>query len=182
MSRVLLAIAAVASVASAEPGPPAVDHTGETPRDSLSLVDSTGEAARPEGLARRHAIYVDLLGRAGLWGLGYDFRPRRWFAVGAAASYYALDGDRFTTLAPYAAVYPIASNHHAAFLQLGPSVTRRTTPSPVPEWDGMTTTRLGGALCAGYEYRRRALVRIYAMLSQGDHLVPWLGVSLGWTR
>jgi len=58
---------------------------------------------------------------------------------------------------------------------------RRTTPSPVPEWDGMSTTRLGAELCAGYEYRRSVLFRAYAMASQGDHLVPWLGVSLGLT-
>src|SRR5262245_46385931 len=165
MSRVLLAIAVLAALgatASADPGAPAT-------------------AASPASARAEHAIYVDLLGRAGLWGLGYDFQPRRWFAVGAAASYYSFDGDRFSTIAPYAALYPIARGHHAGFVQLGPSVVRRTTPSPVPEWNGMTTTRLGAELCAGYEYRNGLLVRAYAMASQGDHLVPWLGISLGWT-
>jgi hypothetical protein len=165
MSRVLLAIAMLAAMASADPAPPATTDAGEP-------------AAR---LERRHAIYVDLLGRAGLWGIGYDFRPRRWLAIGAAASYYSLDGDRFTTLAPYAALYSLVRGPHAAFVQLGPDLVRRRTPSPVPEWDGMTTTRLGAELCAGYEYRRGVLVRAYAMASQGDHLVPWLGISLGWT-
>ena len=32
-----------------------------------------------------------------------------------------------------------------------------------------------------YEYRNRILFRAYAMASKADHLVPWLGVSLGWT-
>jgi hypothetical protein len=168
MSKALLAIAMIAmsaTIAPADPAPPTRTDGGE-------------RAERPAGA---HAIYVDLLGRAGLWGIGYDYRPRRWLAVGAAASYYSFDGDRFTTLAPYASLYPLVRGPHAAFLQLGPSLVRRTTPSPVPEWNGMTTTRIGAELCAGYEYRRGVLIRAYAMASQGDHLVPWLGVSLGWT-
>ena len=168
MSRVLPAIAALAlaTAASADPAPPR---------------DTGAPATEPSSNAGSLAIYIDLLGRAGLWGVGYDYRPRRWLAVGAAASYYAFDGDRFTTVAPYASLYPIVRGPHAAFVQLGPSLVRRTTPSPVPEWNGMTTTQIGAELCAGYEYRRGVLLRAYAMASQGDHLVPWLGLSLGWT-
>src|SRR5678816_4335597 len=103
MSRVFLALAALVTTASADPAP----------RDS----SDTGDAPAPH--ARRHAIYVELLGRAGLWGIGYDFQPRRWLAIGAAASYYALDGDRFSTIAPYAALYPVSHGGHAAFVQLG---------------------------------------------------------------
>jgi hypothetical protein len=173
MSRVFLALAALAqatatATASADPGPQ---------RDA----PAPGTRAPATSSPARHAVYVDLLGRAGLWGLGYDYQPRRWLGFGAAASFYILDGDRFSTIAPYAALYPIARGAHSAFLQLGPSASRRTTPSPVPEWDGMSTTQLGAALCAGYEYRRGVLFRAYAMASKGDHLVPWLGVSLGWT-
>jgi hypothetical protein len=172
MSRVFFATAAIvalATVASADPAP------APAPRD-------TGPpATQPSSAADAHAIYIDLLGRAGLWGVGYDYRPRRWLAVGAAASYYVFDGDRFTTVAPYAALYPLVRGPHAAFVQLGPSFVRRTTPSPVPEWNGMTTTQIGAELCAGYEYRRGLLLRAYAMASQGDHLVPWLGLSIGWT-
>src|SRR5262245_61576140 len=112
MSRVLLAIAALATVASAEPAPPEPQR------------DTGAPAAQPTSPADPHAIYIDLLGRAGLWGVGYDYRPRRWFAVGAAASYYAFDGDRFTTVAPYAALYPLVRGPHAAFVQLGPSFVR----------------------------------------------------------
>ena len=128
-----------------------------------------------------HAIYVDVLGKAGLWGLGYDWQARPRFAIGGAASYYSFDGDHITTLAPYVAGYPIDRGHHRGFVQLGPTLTRRTTPSPVPEWRGMTTSRVGAELSAGYEYRHGFLFRAYAMASQGDHLVPWLGASIGWT-
>lgn len=151
-----------------------------------TLFATTVPAIAEPGLARagdttRHAIYVDVLGKAGLWGLGYDWQVRRRFAIGAAASYYSFDGDRITTLAPYVAAYPLGRGHHRGFLQLGPSLSRRTTPSPVPEWSGMTTSRVGAELSAGYEYRNGVLLRAYAMASQGDHLVPWLGASLGWT-
>ncbi|MGH2899412.1 MAG: hypothetical protein ACRDMZ_12110, partial [Solirubrobacteraceae bacterium] len=142
-----IAASALATAASADPAPPPSD-TG------APATASSGDA---------HAIYIDLLGRAGLWGVGYDYRPRRWLAVGAAASYYAFDGDRFTTVAPYASLYPLVRGPHAAFVQLGPSFVRRTTPSPVPEWNGMTTTQIGAELCAGYEYRRGLLLRAYAM-------------------
>ena len=168
MSRVFLAIAALAltTAASADPAPPS---------------DTGTPAATPASAEGRHAIYIDLLGRAGLWGVGYDYRPRRWFAIGAAASYFAFDGDRFTVVAPYASLYPLVRGPHAAFVQLGPNFIRRTTPSPVPEWNGMTVSQIGAELSAGYEYRRGFLLRAYAMAAQGDHLVPWLGVSLGWT-
>jgi hypothetical protein len=154
MVRVLLAIAVMARAASADPSP---------------------------APARDHAVYVDVLGKAGLWGVGYDWQPRRWLAIGATASYYSFDGDRVTTLAPYLAGYPVARGRHRGFVQLGPSLIQRTTPSPVPEWSGMTTTRVGAELCLGYEYRNRLLWRAYAMVSRVDHVVPWLGASVGWT-
>ncbi|HEX2687812.1 MAG TPA: hypothetical protein VHN14_14395 [Kofleriaceae bacterium] len=149
------------------------------------LVTTTSVSAEPDlhatGDMAHHAIYVDVLGKAGLWGIGYDWQFRQRFAIGATASYYSFDGDHITQLVPYVAAYPLDHGHHRGFLQLGPSFTRRTTPSPVPEWSGMTTSRAGAELCAGYEYRHGVLVRAYAMASQGDHLVPWLGASFGWT-
>jgi hypothetical protein len=164
MPRVLLAIVLLAFTSSASADP-----------------DLHAARARRAADPAPHALYVDVLGKAGLWGIGYDWQFRRRFAVGAAASYDSFDGDRITTLAPYVAAYPIERGHHRGFLQLGPSLSRRTTPSPVPEWSGMTTSRIGAELCAGYEYRNRFLFRAYAMASQGDHLVPWLGGSFGWT-
>jgi len=130
----------------------------------------------------RHAAYIDVLGKAGLWGLGYDYELVPRFAVGAVGSYYVLGGDRYTTLAPYATVYPVGHDHLRALVQLGPQFVRHVTPSPVPEWDGMTSTRGGAALCGGVEYRRGVLVRVYGMLSVGEHVAPWLGVSVGWSR
>jgi hypothetical protein len=213
MSRVILALALLATRASADPArsstADSAAHPTSTARvataaDAMSSTDptrgtavdgsagaiadadarhaldaSTGVIADAD--AARHAIYIDVLGKAGLWGAGYDWQFRHRFAVGAAASYYSFDGDHVTTLAPYVAAYPLERGHHRGFVQLGPTAVRRTTPSPVPEWSGMTTTRIDAELCAGYEYRNRVLVRVYAMASEGDHLAPWLGASFGWT-
>jgi hypothetical protein len=164
MPRVLLAIALLVTTTSVSAEPESADP------DLHVASDTT-----------HHAIYVDVLGKAGLWGFGYDWQFWRRFAIGAAASYYSFDGDHITTIAPYVAAYPLERGHHHGFLQIGPRLSRRTTPSPVPEWSGMTTTRIGAELCAGYEYRNGVLLRAYAMVSQGDHLVPWLGASIGWT-
>jgi hypothetical protein len=128
----------------------------------------------------RHALYLELLGKGGLWGAGYELRIARRFAVGAVGSYYVLGGDRYLTFSPYVAAYPVLRGAHRWFVQVGPQVVRRSTPSPVPEWDGMSTTAFAGEVSSGYEYRRGVLVRVYAMASRGDRLVPGVGVSLGW--
>lgn len=163
-----IAMLAIAAPARADMRETETDHNLSAIRDPV------------RARAGDHAIYLDVLGKAGLWGIGYDWR-HRWFAIGAAASYYSFDGDRILTLAPYVAAYPLGSGRHRGFVQLGPTVSRRTTPSPVPQWDGMTTTELDGALSAGYEYRNHILFRAYGMAIKGDHLLPWLGASIGWT-
>jgi hypothetical protein len=186
--RVLLAIALLATAASADPAVPARDlrvaaaipDRGDP--DPAVRASSAAEPAAPAAIdARHHAIYLELGGRAGLWGVGYDWQPHPRLAVGAAASYYSFDGDHITTLAPYLAAYPLGLGRHRAFVQLGPTLSRRTTPSPVPEWNGLTTTKLTAEAGGGYEYRNGVLARLYVMASKGDHLVPWFGASFGWT-
>jgi hypothetical protein len=129
---------------------------------------------------RRHAVYAELFGKGGLWGLGYDAHLTKRIAIGAVASFYVLGGDRYTTVSPYVAAYPLGDRHRW-FVQLGPQFVRRSTPSPVPEWDGMSENAFGGELSSGYEYRNGVLVRLYAMAAIGDRFVPWIGASLGWT-
>jgi len=128
----------------------------------------------------RQLISVELFGKGGLWGLGYEWRTGR-FAIGSVESFYLLAGDRFMTVSPYAAVYPLSGARHRWFVHVGPQLVHRTTPSPVPEWQGTSATSYDAELSTGYEYRRQALVvRGYAMASLGDHVVPWLGTSVGW--
>lgn len=179
--RVHLAIAllAIPALAVAEPAPAkrvAINAVEPMRDDDASLhVSRTAPEAAP------HAIYLELGGHAGRWGAGYDWKFHPRFAVGGAASYDVFDGDRIATVVPYVAAYPLVRGHSSAFVQLGASLQRRTTPSPVPEWDGLTTNELGAQLCAGYEYRNHVLIRAYAMARQSDHVLPWFGASFGWT-
>jgi len=148
---------------------------------ALPLLLALVAPAHAEPADRPHAVYVELLGKGGLWGLGYDWQPTPRVAIGAVASFYQLDGDRFTTLAPYVAVYPLLHGRHRAFVQGGPDVVRRATPSPGPEWQGMATTAYSGEVSVGYEYRTAVLVRAYAIVGIGERVAPSIGASLGWT-
>jgi hypothetical protein len=127
------------------------------------------------------ALYVDLFGKGGLYGVGYDVSVMPYLAFGAAGSYYALSGDRYLTLAPYVAVYPYPCGRHRWFMQGGPELQRRDTPSTVPEWKGMAMTSFSAELSTGYEYRGQLLFRAYAMIDVGAHAAPGLGLTIGWT-
>lgn len=128
----------------------------------------------------RHAIYGEVLGKGGLWGAGYDFQLTTRFAVGAVGSYYVLGGDQYATLSPYLAAYPLGAGRHRWFVQAGPQLLHRKTPSPVPEWDGMSSTSFAAEVSSGYEYRNELLLRVYGMAAVGDRFAPWLGASVGW--
>ncbi len=135
--------------------------------------------ASPVG--RRNAAYVELLGKGGAWGLGYQRHVRDWLGVGAVASYLPIDGQRLMVLAPYVALYPVGRGRHRWFVDAGPQVVRLATPSPVPEWDGTSSTGVAAHLSSGYEYRGRLLVRAYVMGVAGRQgASPWGGVSIGW--
>ena len=139
-------------------------------------------ATAPAVAEPEHIIYVELLGKGGLWGAGYELQPTRWLAFGGVASYYELGGDRYATLSPYAAVYPLRRGQHAWYVQLGPQLVHRSTPSPVPEWSGMSTTAFDAELSTGYEHRsaRGMVVRVGMLVEVGERVVPWLGASFGW--
>lgn len=129
----------------------------------------------------RHVAYGELLGKGGLWGAGYEYAVTPRLSLGAVGSYYVLHGDRFATLSPYLQLYLAGEHHHRWFVQAGPQLVRRSTPSPVPEWQGMATTAWDGELSTGYEYRDTIVIRAYAMAAVGAHVAPWLGTSIGWS-
>lgn len=131
---------------------------------------------------RRHALYVDAFGRGGLWGLGYDYQLTDRFAVGATTSFTALDSQRIWSLSPYLGFYPATSGHHRWLVQGGPQILHSATISPVPEWNGMSSTGVRAVVASGYEYRSRFLFRLYGMATiGGSGVTPWVGISLGGT-
>jgi hypothetical protein len=142
----------------------------------IALLLSGDAVAEP-----RHTVSVEVLGKGGLWGLGYDYQLKHRIAVGTVGSYYQLTGDHYLTLSPYFSVYPVRGERAGWFAQVGPQLVHHTTPSPVPEWMGMSTTTFAGELSTGFEYRSRAVIRVYAMVSISDHVVPWAGASIGWS-
>ena len=143
-------------------------------------VIATTPSSLPAPSRRQHLVYLDLFGKGGLWGVGYEWRHGR-FVAGAAASFYVLSGDRYTTLAPYVGATPIAGERDAWFVHIGPQLVRHTTISPGPEWPGMTTTGYAVEASTGYEHRFGPVAaRGYVMFAVGERAVPWFGASLGW--
>lgn len=131
---------------------------------------------------RKHAVYLELLGKGGLWGAGYDYAIHRKIAIGGLASFYVADGERVFSFSPYASLYVLGGKRHRWFVQGGPTVVHLQRPSPVPEWPGMSTTGVGAELSSGYELRTRVLFRAFAMGTYGKGgAAPWLGLSIGAT-
>lgn len=170
---------ALAAPVAAKPG---IEVAAVEPASAPEASTVTAVTAGTPAREAKHAFYVEALGKGGLWGVGYDYQLTHRFAAGAVASYYVLGGDQYLTFSPYVVAYPVRGEHHGWFVHAGPQVVHRATPSPVPEWNGMSTTSVSAELSSGYEYRRGVLVRIYAMGAIGDRFVPGVGVSLGWSR
>jgi len=133
------------------------------------------------GSPGRHAIYVELLGKGGTWGLGYSHQVHRRFAVGAVGSYTVLSDQRMLSFSPSLTAYPLGVRSHRLFVDVGPQLVRLTTPSPVPEWMGKTENGIGAQLSAGFEYRGAIFARLFVMGVAGKSgVAPWLGMDLGW--
>lgn len=150
--------------------------------DPPSGAPASSTVASAPSRTSAHAIYVELLGKGGLWGLGYDYQFHPRVGVGAAGSYYVLDGQRVLDFSPYLVGYVLGTHRHRWFLQGGPQFSYVQTPSPVPEWPGSSTTGVGAELCSGYEYRHGFLLRLFGMVTVGKGgTAPWMGISLGWS-
>lgn len=182
---VLATIAALAPAgALAQPTPASVPAAVAplTAAAAAAASVDTGAPAAPAHRAR-HAIYVEAFGRAGgVAGLGYGYQLARRVGVGAVGSIELLDGQRLYALSPFVTLYPVGGARHRWFVEVGPHLARLVTPSPVPEWSGTSSNGIGGQLTTGYEYRRRVLTRVFAMVEVGrGGVAPWFGVDLGWT-
>ena len=153
----------------------------------ILLAVAQGAGAEPARATRRanpeptQAVYAELFGKGGLWGLGYDHRLGSQLSIGAVASFYSLDGQRVLSFSPYLGFRIARSGPHAWFADLGPNAVHTWTPSPVPEWDGDATTGIGGGLSSGYEYRARIVIRAFAHGAFGKGgVLPWFGGGVGW--
>ena len=129
----------------------------------------------------RHLFYGELLGKAGEYGVGYELTITPRLALGAAASFAVIRDQQITTVVPYVHGTLLARGHHALFTELGPVLTHSKIPSPVADWNGMSSTGGGGFASLGYEHRARHLViraAGSAVVGQGG-LAPALGLAIG---
>jgi hypothetical protein len=113
------------------------------------VVLALGRAAQAEDI-----VYVEALGKAGAYGIGYEHVMTERLSFGIAASYMSVSGQQLYTAAPYLHATLLGKARHAMFGEIGGVLAHSRIPSPVEDWDGMTDTGSGGFLSAGYEYRR----------------------------
>ena len=129
----------------------------------------------------RHLVYVELLGKGGLYGVGYEHTIAPWLAFGGAASYSVLREQSVATVAPYLHLTPVAGERHALFTEVGAILAHTHVPSPVMGWDGYSDTGSGGYLALGWEYRRRHVVlRTSGAVVAGEGgVAPMVGFAIG---
>jgi hypothetical protein len=142
---------------------------------------STTAAAEPDvDVSRDDLIYVEALGKLGLYGLGYERQLHRWVSAGIAGSVYGASGRTGLATSAYVGLGSAFFGRHRWFAQLGPQLVHEREPA-VPGFDGLSTTAAGGQVTAGYEYRAdRWLLRTHAVLSIGrGGVAPWAGASFG---
>jgi hypothetical protein len=126
-------------------------------------------------------VYVEALGKAGPYGLGYEHAIMKRISIGAAASFITIEGQQLFTFAPYLHGTLLGTHRHAMFTELGGVIAHSRIPSPVSDWDGMTDTGSGGFLSLGYEYTRgHFLVRASGAVVAGEGgLAPMIGIAFG---
>lgn len=130
--------------------------------------------------AQKHTVYVELLGRGGLYGVGYDVQLTPRLSVGATASAYPLHGQTIATLAPYVGWHVVRGRRHAWFAHAGPQLAVVSIRSPVATWDPEPRAGVAAQLTSGWEYRGRVVVRTFATVTAGKGgVAPWAGVSVG---
>jgi hypothetical protein len=140
----------------------------------------THKTKKPDRLSNPHALYFELFGKGGLYGIGYDYTFSKWMGVGGATSFYSLDGLRTFSFCPYLNIYPIAGIHSALFVQPGLQVVHASDDSSMDGWQGTSATGVGGQVSIGYEYRNRFLFRVAftSVFGKGGY-APWGGLSVG---
>jgi hypothetical protein len=135
-------------------------------------------AAEP---ASEHLVYVELLGKGGLYGLGYEYAIAPWLGFGGAASYAEIRDEQVFTISPYLHFNVLQGKRHALFSEVGGILAHSRVPSPVMSWDGVSDSGGGGFLSLGWQYQRRHLVlRTSASVVAGEGgVAPMVGFAIG---
>lgn len=129
----------------------------------------------------KHLVYGEVLGKAGLYGVGYEYQLTDRLAVGGAASFAVVSDQQIATFAPYVHGTILGGRHHHFFGEFGAVIAHSKLPSPVMDWDGMSDTGGGSFGSLGWERRSEHLVlRASASLVLGEGgVAPMVGFAIG---
>lgn len=129
----------------------------------------------------KHLVYVELLGKGGLYGVGYELTLTPRLSFGTAASFAVVRDQQLLTVAPYVHATLLRGKKNALFGELGAVLVHSRIPSPVDDWDGMTDTGAGGFASLGWERATRHLVlRTSGSIVAGEGgVTPWVGFAIG---
>lgn len=130
-----------------------------------------------------NVVYVEALGKAGPYGVGYERRITDRLWLGLAASYASVRDQQIATAAPYVHAR-LAGKRNTLFTEIGAVFVHTRIPSPVPEWDGMSDSGGGGFASLGWQRSwTHLIVRAHGSLMVGEGgVTPWGGVAIGVTR
>ena len=149
---------------------------------TASAEPAVTKSAEPEP-APNNTVYVELLGKAGTYGIGYERQITDRLSLGAAASYAEVREQQISTVAPYVHAR-LLGRRHQLFTEVGAIFAHTWIPSPVPEWDGMSDSGGGGFVALGWQRSwTHVMVRASGSLIVGEgRATPWLGVAFGVKR
>lgn len=147
--------------------------------DTPSQAESVVETASPE--PTRTLLYVEALGKGGVYGVGVERPITRRLAVGGVASFVTLRGQQITTVSPYLHATLARRGRHALFGELGAVFVHSKIVSPVDSWDGMSDSGGGGIAGLGWERDgKRVVLRAQGSVMVGEGgIAPWAGLAIG---
>ncbi len=155
----------------------------------LSVFAASTASAEPavtrstEPEAPPNTVYVELLGKAGAYGLGYERQITDRLSLGAAASYAEVREQQIATVAPYVHARLLGRTDQL-FTEVGAIFAHTRIPSPVPEWDGMSDSGGGGFASLGWQHSwQHVIIRATGSVLVGEgRATPWVGVAFGVRR
>lgn len=132
----------------------------------------------------KNLVYVEALGKGGLYGVGYERTLTSRLSLGVAGSFAVIRDQQLTTVSPYVHGTLIRGTRHALFSELGATFVHSRLASPVADWDGMSDSGAGGFASLGWERTGdHVVVRTSASVVAGEGgVAPWLGVAIGYRR
>ncbi len=170
--------------AAQEPPPayPAPPIHEPAPSPGHAPVLSQPRSRKTTRITRPNAVFVELLGKGFIYGVGYDHAIFKWLGVGGSFSYFKLGDVSTVFFNPYTNFYPVGGQRSSLLMQLGASFAYfgHRHDYFLGVWDEDEGFDFSGTFGIGYEYRRAFLFRVmlYGLFSE-EGVYPWLGLTFG---